>query len=145
MYTKNLNITNGILAHYYNSGRLPTLDVSLYDDKNNGIVPQIQIEVDYFLFRNFAFFYDLKEETINFSSIVELDNPISLEAFRVLKNVFEKEEGPFQSLLASDDELEEGEITELNFFSRVNVKDFNKEYLTDFSPFPKSPINSRAV
>ena len=125
-----LEFTNLFLKKAYEKGLDIELDVSI-DDTYDEPTPQIQINVNDENYKSFNLFYGLKDESINFVSIFELDDEEETndEEVKKLKMLFEEDKGIFQDLL-----FEEYTAT-IHLYSEINNDDLTVEVIDEICDF----------
>ena len=128
MFEKNLKITNQILDFFYGKGLKPEIDIR-NGESNGEVVPEVQIDIASNVFPAFAIFYNLKEEVIQYSSIVKLAERIELKHLKKLRVVYKSENDVFEDVIAPDDDLKKGEIYEVHFFTKCKSDEFDLDKL----------------
>ena len=90
-------LTNMLLKKIYDSGLKVDLNLDIDTSKSNAV--QIDINIKPMYFNDFAIFYGTKDDSVNFSSIFEVEE---LD-FEKAKEIFNKDKGIFDSIIREDE------------------------------------------
>ncbi len=108
---------------------MKTYERTYEDDGDDN--PQIQFNFNVEGIPDLAIFYDVGESKWYMNSIYELLRPIIEENFNEIKKMFENDKGIFKDIMATDNDLECGEISEIHLYSQFDDDEFNEAKLDE--------------
>lgn len=112
-------LTNMLLKKIYDSGLKVDLNLDIDTSKSNAV--QIDINIKPMYFNDFAIFYGTKDDSVNFSSIFEVEE---LD-FEKAKEIFNKDKGIFDSIIRED------ESETIHLYCQINKNLFTEEKIDE--------------
>ena len=136
--------TNLVLKKGYEKGLYPELLLGI-DDSHEEPSPQVQINIENDVYDYFALFYGLKDDSINYSCIFEIESKDNLEKKMLtnlskdLKEVFEQDKGIFDDLIVSDD----GNTIDL--YKKIKKEELTEEVVDEILDFLSNKISIKVL
>lgn len=121
-FDKEYDHTNLLLKKLYQTKLDVTVELNAYEEDSETFTIQINVKPKYF--DDFAIFYNIFDEKINYSSIF-----LCHDKLQHTKEIFEKDKGIFQECI---DEMEEKEV---HLFGSVLVEQVNEEFVDKIAEY----------